>query len=202
MTYYVHMPTATVNGTFTVNEGVEPGRRTPWRTSRVIPTGSTVSRSTHNLWDWVDYKQFNEPGLETSLIHSCNLTVRATTARETGPPATPGQPARVPQRHRVQLHETRRHHHHRVPGLELDPEYGITYVTQEHICAVDDAGNVLDVTWTGKQHKRVYYDVPDLFEDNLTYEILSDFEGTFTPAGRHAVTIFGSGFSDWGSLLP
>ena len=83
-----------------------------------------------------------------------------------------------------------------------DPEYGLDYVTRERVLISDAEGNELDVTWTAKQVQRVYYDVPAPFEDNLTYEILSDFEGTFTPAGQNAVIIYGSGFSDWGSLLP
>jgi hypothetical protein len=38
-----------------------------------------------------------------------------------------------------------------------------------------------------------------MFEDNVTYEIIADFVGTFTPAGGTAVPIAGNGFADWGS---
>ncbi|MGW8323686.1 MAG: hypothetical protein ACWGSD_19255, partial [Thermodesulfobacteriota bacterium] len=80
-----------------------------------------------------------------------------------------------------------------------DPEYGLNYPTRVNIHAWDAAGNDLDLTWTLAHYMRVYYDVPDPFADNVTYEVLADFEGTFTPAGGDPVAILGNGFSDWGS---
>ena len=75
----------------------------------------------------------------------------------------------------------------------------LSSIDAAHALQVDDAGNVLDLTWTHAQHIRVYYDLPDMFDDNVTYEIIADFTGTFTPVGGTAVTIAGNGFADWGS---
>jgi hypothetical protein len=203
LTYYEHMPCATVNGTFTVYEGTEAPVTYTLVNAKGYADGFYGEQVySDNLWDWVDYKQINEPGLENLSIHYLNLHGPS---YECDGGWTTCEPGNLRVYHNgIEYNFTKHEGEITIEYLdyELDPDYGINYVKQERILASDAAGNVLDVIWTGKQYKRVYYDVPNPFEDNLTYEILSDFEGTFTPAGQAPVTIFGSGFSDWGSLLP
>jgi len=202
LTYYEHMPSAIVNGTFTVYEGKER------ITYDVIDAkgyadgfyGKQVYSD--NLWDWIDYKQVNQPGLDDISIHFANLHGPVYDCKGGWNPCSPGN-VRVYHKG-IEYNFTKHEDTISIEYLdhEHDAEYGLDYVIRERVRVSDREGNELDVTWAGKQVQRVYYDVPFPFEDNLTYEILADFEGTFTPAGQAPVTIFGSGFTDWGTLLP
>jgi hypothetical protein len=201
MTYYEHMPVATVNGTFSVYDGVNTVDYELNDVKGYVDGFYGEAVFSDLLWDWVDYKQVNQPGLDDLSIHLLSLHGPVYDCEGGWSPCAPGN-LRV-YHNGIEYNFTRHDDNITIEYLDTayDPEFGLDYVTQERILASDAEGNLLDVTWTLKQYKRVYYDVPDPFVDNLTYEVLSDFEGTFTPAGQTPVTIEGSGFSDWGTRL-
>jgi len=200
MTYYVHMPTALVNGTFTVNDGVNPEDVYTLEDVTGYHDGFYGEAIFSILeWDWLEYKQYNRSGYEDISVQLLHPHGPVYDCEGDWAPCTPGN-LRV-YHNGTEYNYTRHDDTITLTYLqtEPDPEFGVSYPTQMNIYAVDDAGNVLDLTWTHAQHIRVYYDLPDMFEDNVTYEIIADFTGTFTPAGGTAVTIAGNGFADWGS---
>jgi hypothetical protein len=85
-----------------------------------------------------------------------------------------------------------------------DPVYNVDYPVEESITALDDAGNTLDLHWSLIRFLNVFFDVPDPFEDTVTFEIISAFSGTFYEAATGTtVPISGTGWSDWsGPALP
>jgi len=82
--------------------------------------------------------------------------------------------------------------------LAHDPDYGADYPTEETITAADDDGNVLTLHWTLLHQLPVFFDVPDPFDDTVTYEIIAEFDGSFYEASSDTtVPIAGTGWSDW-----
>ena len=198
MTYYVHMPNALVTGTFTVNDGVEDTYEL--NGVKGYHDGFYGEAVFSDLeWDWLDYKQYSQSGYEDISVHMLHPHGPVYDCQGGWSPCTPGN-LRV-YYNGTEYNFTRKDDDIVITYLDfsLDPEFSLQYPTEVNIHAWDAAGNDLDLTWTLAHYMRVYYDVPDPFADNVTYEILADFDGTFTPGGGDPVMIRGNGFSDWGS---
>ena len=80
-----------------------------------------------------------------------------------------------------------------------DPQaFGVKCPPYATIEAKDPDGTLrLSLKWTRKRHMIVYYDVPEPFDDTVTYEIISDFTGTFKDDSGNQVVINGPGWSDY-----
>ena len=78
------------------------------------------------------------------------------------------------------------------------PEHGVEYPTKETITAKDGEGNKLELQWDLLRQHPVYYDVPDPYDDNITFEIIAEFKGSFYEASSGTtVPISGVGWADW-----
>ena len=153
-----------------------------------------------NLWDWVDYKQINEPGLENLSIHYLNLHGPSYECPEAGPSASRATCACTTRVSSTTSRNTRARSPSSTWTMSLIRTTGSTMYSGTHLrrgrCRERPGRHLDRKTVQARVLRRARP-----FEDNLTYEILSDFEGTFTPAGKASRNHIGSGFSDWGSLL-
>ena len=83
--------------------------------------------------------------------------------------------------------------------LAVDPNYpDVKYPTKAYITAVDQEGNKLELQWELVRYMIVYFDVPNPFYDTVTFEMISNFSGTFFESSTSTyVPISGPGWSDW-----
>lgn len=192
ITYHMQMANAVVNGTFTVDDGTTVDVYT-LNDAKGYHDGF-YSEFVFSIieWDWLDYKQ---PDLSVHMLHShapdysCGVLA----------PLDPCLPGNL----RVFYDGTE---YNFVRGevdivhdtLAHDPDYGADYPTEETITAADDDGNVLTLHWTLLHQLPVFFDVPDPFDDTVTYEIIAEYDGSFYEASSDTtVPIAGTGWSDW-----
>ncbi len=196
ITYHMQMPNAVVNGTFTVDDGTGPDVHTLSDAKGYHDDFSSEFVFSIIEWDWLDYKQSN---LSVHMLHphapeySCEIF----------DPVDPCLPGNL----RV-FYDGTEYNFYRgevditYNALAHDPTFGVDYPTEETITAEDSDGNVLTLDWTLLRQLPVAYDVPDPFDDTVTYEIIAEFSGSFHEARSNTtVPISGTGWADWSGVI-
>ena len=198
MDYYMQMPNASVDGTFTVDDG--SGAEVYTLTDAKGYHDGLHSEAIFPMieWDWLDYKQ---PGLAVQLLHPHNPQYVCVGAGQVKNPCLPGNlrvfsagVAHEFYRGEIDVHYDATVH---------DPTYGVDRPLEETITATNAAGDHLSLHWSLVNYLPVFWDFPAPINDTITYEIIATFSGTFTPAGGSPVAISGDGWADWsGASFP
>jgi hypothetical protein len=151
-------------------------------------------------WDWLDYKQDN---LSIHLLHPHAPQFSCKGGWETCCPGNlrvvydDGSKVKVYDFYRGKKESEKQiwiEYHNWAPA----PEFGMEYPTKETITAKDGDGNKLELHWDLLRQQYVYYDVPDPYDDNITFEIIAQFKGSFYEASSGTtVPISGVGWADW-----
>ncbi len=191
--YHVHMPVAKVNGTFTVDDGVGPPALYDIVNAKGYHDGFHGEfLFTDVEWDWVDYKQWTEDPLPPGA--SPDLDIWVMLLNQPGPhyvcqdgwdPCNPGNlrafyDGITYDFYREEI-EVQRF------GWLPDPDFGGQYPTEEIITG-ENEDNYICIHWEmlpGRVEKS-HWDLPEPLKDNVTYEFVSDVEGTLfskTPGG-------------------
>jgi len=192
LSYAVHMPVARVNGTFVVNDGHE-----------MVVYDIVDAKGYHDgfhgefvptlvEWDWIEFKQWTQeplpPGAEPELdiwVYFLNQGGPYFACEGGWDPCMPGNLRAVANgttydffRQEIDIQRL---------AWAVDPEFGGTYPT-EAIVTGENADHFLCVQWQmlpGRMEKS-YWDVPAPLRDNVTYEYVSNVEGSLIakdPAG-------------------
>lgn len=199
--YHMQMADAVVDGTFRVVDGDQD-------VTYVLDDARGYHDGFYSKfvfssfeWDWLDYKQDD---LAIQLLHPHAPTYSCADGWVT---CTPGNlrvvvadgagmsefnfyRGRGPSEAQIQIG---------YDAWATDSEWPqVRYPIRETIRAQDAAGNRLELRWQHVRHLVVYYDVPDPFDDTVTFEIIADFEGSFRDATRGIeIPISGRGWTDW-----
>jgi|GEM_PF-736119 len=183
--YFVHMPVGKVNGTFTVDDGVgEPDLYDIVNAKGYHDGFHGEFLFTEIEWDWVDYKQWTEDPLPTG--HEPDLDIWVMLINQPGPyyvceegwdPCNPGN-LRV-SHNDITYNFYREEIEVQRFNWEPDLDFGGQYPTEEIITG-ENEDNYICIHWTmlpGRVEKS-RWDLPDPLQDNVTYEFVSDVEGT------------------------
>ncbi len=191
--YHMQMPNAVVNGTFTVDDGTDVDVYTLTDAKGYHDGFNSEFVFSIIEWDWLDYKQ---PDLSVHMLHPHAPEYFCGSVFDPVDPCLPGN-LRV-------FYDGTEYNFFRgevdisYDAFANDPTYGIDYPTEETITATDDAGNSLTLHWTLLNKLPVFFDVPDPFNDTVTYEIIAEFSGSFFEANSGTtVPIAGTGWADW-----
>jgi hypothetical protein len=202
--YPMQMADALVSGTFTVDDDTSD------QTPAVVYELKDVkgyhdgfhSEFVFSIfdWDWLDYKQDN---LSIQLLHPHEPAFSCKGGWETCCPGNlrvvydDGSKVKVydffrgkdPSEQQIWIE-----YHTRGPA----PEYGVEYPTKETITAKDEDGNKLELHWDLIRYHNVYYDVPDPYDDNVSFEMIVQATGSFYEASSGTtVPISGVAWADW-----
>ena len=203
--YPMHMADAVVSGTFTVDQDTtDQVPAVVYELDRVKGYhDGFYSKFVFSIieWDWLDYKQDN---LAIQLLHPHAPLYSCKDGWET---CTPGD-LRVVYDNGNKVKEFYFHRGKNPEEKQIwinydetteDPDYpGVVYLIKETITARDKEGNKLDFHWTMLRYHNVYYDVPEPFDDNISYEMIVQATGSFYEAARGTtVPISGTGWADW-----
>ncbi len=151
-------------------------------------------------WDWLDYKQDN---LSIHLLHPHAPVYSCKGGWET---CCPGNLRVVhDDGSKVMVYDFSRGKNEAEKQIRIEyvavapaPEFGVQYPTKATITAKDNKGNELELLWELIRYHHVYYDVPDPYDDNITFEMIVDVKGSFLEAGSGVtVPISGIGWADW-----
>ncbi len=190
--YYMHMPNAVVSGTFYVRDGKEEATYTLKDVKGYHDGFASEFVFSIIEWDWMDYKQDN---ISVHLLHPHEPVYKC---KGEWAMCLPGN-LRVHYngkdydfiRHRDSIEIIYEKYGH-------NDEYNVDYPVEETIIAKDADGNRLEIHWKMLRHVIVYYDVPAPFNDNVSFEMVSEFTGTFYDAATGTtVPMSGMGWSDW-----
>jgi hypothetical protein len=183
--YFVHMPVAKVNGTYTVDDGVG------------VPTVYDIVNAkgyhdgfhgeflfTEVEWDWIDYKEWTQdplpPGSEPDLdfwVMLLNQPGPYFVCADGWDPCNPGNLRAyydgIPYDfYREEINVQRF-------GWTPDPDFGGQYPTEE-IVTGENEDNYICIHWEvlpGRVEKS-HWDLPDPLQDNVTYEFVANVEGS------------------------
>ena len=194
ITYYMHMPNAAVNGTFSVKDGGT--EKTYALTNAEGYHDGFFSKCVYSIleWNWLDYKQA-DPALAIQMLHPHGPQY---TCKSGWDVCTPGNVRVIYEgrvydftRHRDVIEIT-------YDRTEHNPQYRVDYPIEVTITANDADQNRLEVHWKHVQHSIVYADVPSPYKDCASFEMLVTLKGTFYEAKTATMVPFsGSSWAEW-----
>jgi len=211
ISYHMNMPNAVVNGTFQVvdNTVIPASDVTYTLTNAKGYHDGFYSKFVFSIfeWDWLDFKQYEVQGLSEEIsVHLLDPHRPEYSCQGGWETCTPGN---------LRVYCKGKEYNYYKGKTEAEKQIFITYAPEDEwiedpqafgvrcppyatIEAKDPDGTLrLSLTWTRKRHMIVYYDVPAPFNDTVTYELISDFTGTFKDDSGNQVVINGPGWSDY-----
>lgn len=211
ISYHMNMPNALVNGTFrVVDNTVTPPSDVTYSLSNAKGYhDGFYSKFVFSIfeWDWLDFKQYEVPGeseeISVHLLHPHAPRYVCQGGWET---CTPGN---------LRVYYGGKEYNFYRGKEEAENQIFVSYAPQDEwfedplahgvrcppYATIEARGRDgtlrLHLTWRKKRHLVVYYDVPAPFEDTVTYELVSEFDGYFVNDSGETVTIRGTGWSDY-----
>jgi len=194
ITYYIHMPNAAVNGTFSVKDG--DTEKTYALANAEGYHDGFFSKCVYSIleWNWLDYKQ-KDPALAIQMLQPHGPKYKCKGGWDV---CTPGN-VRVIYEGRV--YDFTRHRdviEINYDRTEYNPQYKVDYPMEVTITAKDADQNRVEVHWRHVQHSIVYADVPSPYKDCASFEMLVTLNGTFYEAKTATLVPFsGSSWAEW-----